>query len=348
MARTVGSSLLLSVVVLELAAISRVTRAAPATPVGSAHATNPTPPLSQPEAIRRGIVQVEQGGRPLAVGTVLANDGRVLTALSSLTNVAEPDIRYADGSVVRAKIVHTDDAWDLALLAPTGSRWRDGLSPTDSDPQGVELRSFLPKGGKLAQASLVAKGRIDAKAKHGDELRSALEIDFKGAVSVPGAPLVDPSGHVVGVLIKACKPAVDLVGPASRVRPVAEMASGTPCVTLTVGAPVYALRAFLMKAPVQAAAPSAWLGLGGASTEPGGVKGVRVVGVAPGSPAEASGLKAGGQTPDVIVAVDGTPVETPEQLASSIAQRGVDQQVKFLVFSQGKFREVLVTLRAAP
>jgi serine protease Do len=72
------------------------------------------------------------------------------------------------------------------------------------------------------------------------------------------------------------------------------------------------------------------------------------MGVAPGSPAEKAGLKASGESPDVIVAVEGQPVETPEQLAASIAKRAIGQTVKLLVFSQGKFREVPVTLRAAP
>jgi serine protease Do len=77
------------------------------------------------------------------------------------------------------------------------------------------------------------------------------------------------------------------------------------------------------------------------------VKGVKVMGVAPGSPAEKGGLKAG-DNPDTIVAVDGVPVETPEQLAEVIAKRAIGQQVKLLVFSGGKFREAQVTLRPAP
>ena len=39
------------------------------------------------DQVRRGIVQVEQGGRPLGVGTVLLKDGRILTSLSALANV---------------------------------------------------------------------------------------------------------------------------------------------------------------------------------------------------------------------------------------------------------------------
>jgi serine protease Do len=330
---------------------------ATATATGGAPADAGGATAGNAEQLRRGIVQIEQGGRPLAVGTVLSRDGRVITALSPLANTAEPEIRYADGTVVKAKIGHKDKAWDLALLIPQTGKWLDGLSPTDTDPQGLELRSFLPKAGKLAPAALGVKGRLDAKSKDGDALRSALDMDLKGSTSVPGAPVIDPSGKVVGVLVKVCKEAAAAAATekAAAAAPASAAAGGAgaapatpPCTAITVGAPVYALRGFLVKTPATAVAPAPWLGLGGAPTESGNVKGVRVMGVAPGSPAEKAGLKAGGDNPDTIVAVDGVPVESPEQLADVIAKRAIGQQVKLLVFSSGKFREAGVTLRPAP
>lgn len=295
------------------------------------------------DQVRRGIVQVEQAGRPLAVGTVLLKDGRVLTALSPLATIDQPEIRYADGTVVKARIGHKDKAWDLALLIPQTGKWVDGLVPTDSDPQGADLRSFLPKGGKLTPSAVTVKGRLDPKSKDGDVLRAALDVDLKGGASTPGAPLIDGTGRVVGILVKACKDA----GAPSAAPPGAPPGTSPPCSAILVGAPVYALRGFLVKTPATAVQPAPWLGLGGAPSEAGNVKGVKVMGLAPGSPAEKAGLKAG-DSPDTIVAVDGVPVETPEQLADVIAKRAIGQQVKLLVFSGGKFREAQVTLRPAP
>lgn len=300
------------------------------------------------EQLRRGVVQVEQSGRPMAVGTVLGKDGRVLTSLSALGSIENPEIRYADNTVVKAKIGHKDKNWDLALLIPQSGKWLDGLMPTDADPAGSDLKAFLPKAGKLAAAGINLKGRTDARSKEGDALPNALDLDLKGIPGIPGAPLLDLNGKVVGVLVRACKDAGSAAEGAADKSKADGKASAPQCSPITIGAPVKALRVFLMATPANAVQPAPWLGLGGAPTESGNVKGVRVVGLAPGSPAEKAGLKAAGENPDTIVAVDGQPVETPEQLADVIAKRAIGQTVKLLVFSQGKFREAAVTLRAAP
>lgn len=335
--------------------------AAPASAHAAPNAPGPLPPLptagasgspsvapggaADPNALRRGIVQVEQAGRPMAVGTVLSKDGRVLTSLSALGAIEQPEIRYADNTVVKAKVGHKDKAWDLALLVPQSGRWTDGLMPTDTDPSGLELKTFLPKAGKLAALGVALKGRTDARTREGDPLRSVLALDLKGTPPIPGAPLLDPNGKVVGVLVRACK---GTDGEPSAAPDKASGAKRPSCAPVTIGAPVFALRSFLMKTPASAVQPAPWLGLGGAPTESGDVKGIRVMGVAPGSPAEKAGLTAAAAEPDTIVAVDGTPVETPEQLAELIAKRAIGQTVKLLVYSHGKFREAAVTLRAAP
>lgn len=291
---------------------------------------------------RRGVVQVEQGGRPIAVGTVLAKDGRVITSLSALAGVEQPEIRYADGTVVKARIGHKDAGWDLALLVPLTGRWLDGLVPTDTDPLGQDVRAFLPtRAGKLGSSSVGVKGRVDARSREGVTLKDLLEVDFKGNPAIPGAPLLEPNGRVVGVVMKACK---DAPAPA----PNAPTAKAAPCAATTYAAPVYALRTFLMKTPANAVQPAPWLGLGGATSDAGNVRGVKVVALAPGSPAEKAGLRASTDAPETIVAIDGQPIETPEQLAEAVTKRSIGQTIKLLVFSAGRFREVPVTLRAAP
>ena len=286
---------------------------------------------------RRGVVLVERDGRSLGAGMVLANDGRVVTALSALGAADVADIRYADGHVVKSRVGHRDKAWDLALLVPLSGRWTEGLIASEVDPAGIELKVVVPqRGGKAAPATVALKGRADVRTKDGESIPSALDLELKGPAATPGAPVVDSAGSVVGILIHACKP------------PASPTAAG--CAQIVVGAPVPALRNFLVRTPLNAVSPSPWLGIVGAPDASGNVRGVRVMAVAPQSPAEKGGLKTNPDraNADLIAAVDGQPVETPERLAELIGKHAIGEPVKLLVFAGDKFKEVTVVLRAAP
>jgi len=307
---------------------------APAAPPAAAASAKPAAPAdTTADALRRGVVAIEVAGKPVAIGTVLANDGRVLTALSGLGSAETVQLRYADNSTVPAKVGHKDDAWDLALLVPQSGKWKEGLSASSLEPNVTDLRLVLPTRGKLGPVAVALKGRPDAKSKDGTPLLNTLDLDLKGALSVPGAPVIDGAGKAIGVLVRAC-----------------QVKSTAPCAPVSVAAPVSAIRSFLMRTPATAVAPSPWLGLRGAPSQAGSIKGVRVLDLAPGSPAEKAGLKPNTDPAksDVIVAVDGAPVETPEQLAELVGKKTIGDSAKLLVFDGSKFREAVAVLRAAP
>jgi serine protease Do len=335
---------------------------APAAPAGApqtpsaAGADAPMTPQQLYEHVLRGVVALERNGVPMAIGTVLSGDGRVLTALSGLAGSDVADVRYADGTVVHAKVGRSDRVSDLALLVPASLKWTEGLSASDADPAGQELRAMLPAhGAHLGPAVAAVKGQVDAHARDGAALLKMLDVDVKGQ-PVAGAPLLDSTGGVVGVLVRACKgappaapaspddtsgtwyPAAAPVSPAAR----------AACKSVVLGAPVTAIRSFLTHAVASSpapAAPSPWLGIRGEPEHSGNVTGVRVTAVAPSSPAEKARLV---PTTDLIVAVDGHPIDTPEKLAELIAKRAPGDTVKLLVFAGEQFREVAVALKAAP
>ncbi len=295
------------------------------------------------EHLRRGIVAVERNGVPAAVGTVLGGDGRVLTSLSALGGVDSADLRYADGTAVHAKVGESDTELDLALLVPKTSKWKEGLNASEADPTGSMLRAMLPAMGKggFGPAMAGVKGFATAHSRDGQALLDLLDIDLKGA-PVAGAPLLDENGSVVAVLVRACKGATDLGSPGDT------PPASNPCEPVVLGAPVTALRSFLSHAPAPApspAAPAPWLGIRGEPEASGSVRGVRVTAVAPSSPAEKAGLK---PSNDVIVAVDGQPVDSPEKLAEVIGKHTPGDSVKILVYGGDKFRESTVSLRTAP
>jgi serine protease Do len=321
----------------------------PASPAG-APATDPAmTPQQLYEHVLRGVVALEKNGVPMAIGTVLSGDGRVLTALSGLGGADGADVRYADGTVVHAKVGRSDRVNDLALLIPSSLKWTEGLAASDADPAGQELRAMLPAhGSHLGPAVAAVKGQVDAHARDGAALLKMLDVDVKG-MPVAGAPLLDSSGGVVGVLVRACKGAAgaDDNGTSGTWYPAAAAAQAakTACKPVVLGAPVTAIRSFLTHAAATPAAAAPWLGIRGEPEHSGNVTGVRVVAVAPSSPAEKAALK---PTTDLIVAVDGHPIDTPEKLADLIAKHAPGDTVKLLVLAGEQFRDVSVALRAAP
>jgi serine protease Do len=298
------------------------------------------------EHVRRGVVAIERNGVPLAIGTVLGGDGRILTALSGLGGAEGADVRYADGTSVHAKVGHADKDADLALLIPQAGKWTDGLTASEADPGTSSLRAMLPgKGAHLGPTEAAIKGRTDAHARDGLPLLQMLDVDLKG-LPIPGAPLLDATGNVVGVLVRACKGTlpvpVDVPWAAWGNPPPAPVKAA--CTPVVLGEPVTAIRTFLSKTPVTAVAPAPWMGIRGEAETQGTTRGVRLTAVAAQSPADKAGLKA----TDVIAAVDNQPVDGPEKLADAIGRHAPGDTVKLLVFGDGKFREAAVTLRAAP
>jgi serine protease Do len=307
--------------------------APPQASAGPAGPVSPDAAAPSLERLTRGVVTLERDGRTLGVGTVLSGDGRVLTALSALGGSDAADIHYADGTAVHAKVGHRDKVWDLALLVPLSGRWTEGLRASEADPGASELRAFIATHpGHAAVVPARLRGPMEARAREGTDPLNALDVELKGAASA-GAPIMDGEGGVVGVLVRACRAADH----------------GT-CAPVVVAAPVSAIRQFLARTPVNAVTPAPWLGIVAEPDTTGSTHGVRVMAVAPQSPAEKGGLKTNPDRSqaDLIVAVDGQPIDTPERLAELISKHAVGENVKLLVLSRDKFHEMTVTLRAAP
>jgi serine protease Do len=289
------------------------------------------------ERARRGVVVLERAGRPIALGFVLAGDGRVLSSLSSLGDGNGIDARYADGSVVTVRVGHSDRAWDLALVVPQVGKWGDGLAAASGDPLklGSQVKTFSAMRGRPEPAALVLNTRTTLVGGDGELLRDALQISTRVPAADHGAPLVDERGQVVGLVSRACAPSTT---------------DGGPCQQVAYGVPVEALRQFLRSAPANAIPPAPWLGIQGLGATTPVARGVRVSVVHPESPADDAGLRGGADptTADVIVSVDGTPVQTPERLAEVIRGRAVGDRVEVIVLRDGKMRVVPVVLRAAP
>lgn len=320
-------------------AIPRPVAPPAALPPGPAAPVAPVAPVAPPgpsveEKAMRGVVIIERAGQPLAMGTALAGDGRVLTALSPLGSGNDIDVRFADGTVVRAKLGHHDRQWDLALLVPQTGKWAEGLVASTRDPvrPDATIRSFTANRGKVVAGAMVIRGRRNLLGADDMELPNALELGSRVSPLDLGSPIIDEEGRVVSMLARGCAPN-----------------DGRPYTPVAFGVPINSIRMFFKAVPATAVAPSAWLGIQGVAETGAVAKGVRVQSIAPESPAAEAKLIAGDPSvSDMILAVDGVPVTTPDALSEAIRNRAVGEKVPLLLFGQGKYRQVTVVLRQAP
>jgi S1-C subfamily serine protease len=307
----------------------------PAPAVGAPVPVRPAPPAppNSVEKARQGVVVIERQGKALGLGVVLEGDGRILSALSPLTNGNFLTARYADGAVTQLKLAHSDRGWDLALLSPVTTPKQPlrtaGLRAAKT-PSFVGLQTFnLAPPNNVAAAPAALKLSAGMLGGDATTLAGAYELGQKPAPVLVGGPIVNGEGEVVAVVARACP-----------------TGSTAACVPAPYGAPVSAIKQFLQRVPAEAT----WLGVDAAADDANGVRGVRVVSVVPDSPAAAAGVRPGkaAAEADLIVAVDGTPVTTPGALNEAVRARTAGDAVELLLYGLGRYRHVSVKPRQAP
>lgn len=311
----------------------KVTTTAPPAKSAAAPAISAAPGAapSSVEKARQGVVVVERQGKAVALGVVLEGDGRVLTALSPLTHGNFLSARYHDGTVAPLKLVHSDRAWDLALLMPQVT---PPQAPRKVGARAAKTVSFVGlQAFKLGPPNTISAEPAELKqvpslqGGDGAVLTGAYELSRKP--QLVGGPVLNAEGEVLALIARAC--------PA---------AANPGCAPTPYGAPVAALRQFLKGVPAEAA----WLGVEGATDESRGVRTVRVTAVTPDSPAAAAGLRPGkdATSADLIVAVDGTPVGSPAELNEAVRARTTSDSIELLLFGMGRYRHVALRPRPAP
>ncbi len=313
--------------------------------VSTASTTHAAPPLAPAEvkdapAAAKGWVALEQNAKVVAFGVLLGGDGRILTSFRA-PQTGEPTkltVRYSDGVKVLARLVHTDSKLGLALLVPERGKRTDGIHASEQSPDAASLRPWISPAKVGSTVKVVPYAHAPGSA---DELPGLFQ-PFPAGSFTSGTPFVDNAGDVLGIMTKLCG------GPPSAI-PGAASAPATCNVEAFV--PVAQIRRFLGRAPATAAMPPVWLGIAGdATTLPDGRIGIRVLAVAPKSPAEKAKI-VGDADPtksDVVLAVDGKPTTTIDQLAAEVGNHGIGDKVKFDLVRGGKKRTVLLTLESAP
>mgnify|MGYP001187547261 CR=1 FL=1 len=294
-------------------------------------------------------------------GFIWDNQGHIVTNNHVVDGAEKIEVAFSDGATYPAELVGTDPDSDLAVIKVDVDASR--LQPIQlADSNEVKVGEIAiaignPYGlnGTMTVGIISAVGRTTpgGKSSMGAPSFSIPDVIQTDAPINPGnsgGPLVDDQGRVIGVtyMIESSSGANSGVG---FVIPSSLVARVVPSLILN------------------GRYEHPYLGISGMTLTPAVAealkldalqRGALVGEVAPGGPAEKAGLKASHQTAtvdgqeievggDVIIAIDGTPVNGMDDLISYLSNSTtVGQKVTLTVLRGGKETNVDVTLQARP
>ena len=265
-----------------------------------------------------------------------SDDGFVITNHHVAGGAQELEIHLASGEVVPAELRASSERFDIAVLEVErddlpAARFSvelprvGALAIAMGNPQGFEnsvtagivsgLNRDLPAGGSTP--ALVDLIQTDAAISPGNS----------------GGALVDRAGQVIGINVAYLPPQAGAVSLGFAIAaPVATDVARQLIETGEVSYPYLGIQPAQVTPELEEA------------FELGTDSGVLVDEVVDGSPADEAGLERG----DVIVRLDGSPIEFVEDIFSELREHEPGDEVTLTVLRDGERRQVEVTLGEAP
>lgn len=260
-------------------------------------------------------------------GVIISPQGEILTNYHVIASMGGGDnaleVKTNDGKSYKATVLGKDKELDIALIKIDAAHLPFAkLGDSDSLRIGEWVVAI---GNPFGLEHTVTQGIISAKGRKLDPgVSSFLQTDAAINRGNSGGPLLNLRGEVVGINT-AINPAGQNIGfavPISQVnRILKDLRSGKPV-----------SRGYLGIGPIE---------LDQAYQDALGAKeGVVVSTVERGQAAD----KAGVQRLDVITAVDGQAIHSPDELVSAISSRRAGETIKLTVFRDGKSLALIATL----
>jgi S1-C subfamily serine protease len=268
------------------------------------------------------VVQVQGSGRP-ASGLVYGDDVVVTTA-RAVGREERPQVQRTDGALLEAQVVGVDAATRLAVLRVPGL---NVTSPAPATARVGEVALALARS--WSNAITVTGGLVSVI---GGPLQTARYRAIEQVIrtSAPmhegfsGGALVNAEGRLLGVTTAASIRGLGVVIPAA-------IAWNAAADVLQRGPQK---RGYVGIAAQPVSVPEKQRAAAGADTA------LLVVGVKAGTPADAAGLLVG----DLLLAVDGRQLASPDELLDLLVGDRVGRSVVFRVMRGGALTEVAVTV----
>ena len=287
---------------------------------------------------RQTIFMEVYGQKDSGSGFIVSADGRILTNSHVIGDPKRVEVRLSDQSRYPGQVLYQDPYNDMAIIKIEPKKKLTVLRLGDSDGLQVGQKVLAignPFGldGSLTTGIVSSLGRT-IRGENNEELEGMIQTDAAINPGNSGGPLLDSAGNVIGINTAIIGPAGGNVGigfalPINRAKTMlADFQTGRqrPKIGITTVAVAGDLAAAL-DLPEQG--------------------GLLVQEVAPGSPAAKAGVRAGRQTVqvgneqiqvggDLIVSIDGHPVERTDALIRALAHKRAGDAMELTVYRGGR------------
>lgn len=289
--------------------------------------------------VQPSTVSILRGDGGEGSGVIWSSDGIIVTNNHVIEGLREVTVAFADGQRVAGEVIATDPRTDLAVV--------------QADRSGLPAATFadeLPRVGSLALAignpigfeNSVSQGvvsglhrSIPGSAQVSAALVDLIQTDAAISPGNSGGALVGESGEVIGVNVAYIPPN-----------------SQAGAVSLGFAIPAPTVTDVVAQLLEDGSAEHAYVGIRPATLTPQLAQqlsvdadaGVAVLAVQPGGPADEAGIEPG----DVITEVEGSPVESAEDLLGALRELAPGDAVEMTVVRGGDERQVDVTLGELP
>jgi S1-C subfamily serine protease len=276
------------------------------------------------------IVTVNEGGRAGVSGTIW-RDSLVVTAEHTIRGQQEVTIESPNGGSSSAAVVGRDPTTDVALL-----RLKDPLPAKAefADPARLRVGNFVLAVGRRGKQGLAASlGIISAisgawHSWRGGRIDHWFRLDLLPFTGFSGGPLVDVQGKVIGI---------NTSGPRRSVLTVP-----TPTVNRVVDQ-------LLAKGHI----PRGFLGVGlqpvripslPSTSAAGTTRGLVVIMLEPGGPAEKGGLMVG----DIVLGLGDKPLTETTDLRETLDPEQVGKTIRLRILRGGQTQDVSLIVAESP
>src|SRR6266513_2097323 len=249
------------------------------------------------------VVSIRTGAGS-GTGFLIDNTHTIVTNAHVVDNSKHVTVRFgARGTDLDGQVLGTDASSDLAVVRIQSSSAPKAATPLPlADSRSVQVGdTAIAIGNPFGLDRTATEGIVSGlgrriQAPNGFEIDAVIQTDAPINPGNSGGPLLDDSGHVIGVNSQ-----------------IATAGAGGGNLGIGFAVPSNTARQVVPQLERGETVRHPWLGVQ-TSADPTSPNGAQVQGVTPGGPAEKAGLRQN----DVIKAIDGQPVQDPSALSSAI------------------------------